>query len=93
MNPYYSIGYSRGKEVAAFSPTLPIEEILENEEHSRQYSDFTQIAHWLNNSQEPDTAWLLYETGLVAGIDSAKGTKYLSQQTSQTDKSQENVNV
>lgn len=44
MNPYYSIGISRGKEFATFSPTLPIGEILENEEHSRQYSDFAPIS-------------------------------------------------
>jgi len=72
MNSYYSIGLSRGNEIAAFFPTLPIEEILENEEHSRQYSDFTPISHWLNNSHNPDMAWLLYETGLVAGIDSVQ---------------------
>lgn len=78
MNSYYSIGLSRGKEFAAFSPTLPIEEILENEEHSRQYSDFTPISHWLNNSHNPDTAWLLYETGLVVGIDSVQSLKRLT---------------
>lgn len=78
MNSYYSIGLSRGKEIATLSPTLPIEEILENEEHSRQYSDFTPISHWLNNSQNPDTAWLLYETGLVAGIDSVQSLKRLN---------------
>lgn len=66
---YYSIGFSRGKELTTLNPNLPIEEILESEEHSRQYSDFIPIAKWLNNSQEPDTAWLLYETGLIAGID------------------------
>lgn len=81
MNSYYSIGLSRGKEIATFSPTLPIEEILESEEHSRQYSDFAQIAHWLNNSNNPDTAWLLYETGLVAGIDSVQSLKRLTHPT------------
>lgn len=81
MNPYYSIGISRGKEFASFSPSLPIDEILESEEHSRQYSDFTPISHWLNNSQDPDTAWLLYETGLVAGIDSVQSEKLLTRPT------------
>lgn len=70
VSPYYHKGQIRGKEFALLNPNSSIEEILENEENARQSQDFTPFAYWLNNAPDSSKAWVLYEAGLVAGIDS-----------------------
>ena len=68
----YKEGYDRGYGIALSVEVEDGEDLwdtcFEAEDNSRQYSDFSFLAHDLNTSRYPDSVWEGYEDGVVAGI-------------------------
>jgi len=68
-------GYSIGIEVLSFGNHGNEDDYLEecwlSEDFDRQSSEFSFVAHELNNGRYPEVYWDNFEKGIIAGVNKA----------------------